>query len=251
MNTRYTSWTLYSLILIWILAGCAKDERLLFEDEASVYFGLKIDGPNLSGPYDSLNYSFAFRTEEVLRDTFYLHCRITGLAVDRDRQINIIADEKGDAQAGYHYEILESVIPAGQYDNGIPIVVYRRPGLQDSVVTAHLRIVDSDDLRAGYNDVGAGPVYRDKYTRQEFKLTITDRLVKPANWDSAWRPVFGEYSEVKIRFISNAADFTDWTGVVFPQDKNFIVQTAYYALYEHEQANGDLIDENGNAVKFY
>src|SRR5690606_572321 len=101
------------------------------------------------------------------------------------------------------------------------------------------------------NDVGPGPVYRDKYTRQEFKLTITDRLVKPANWDSSWRPAFGEYSEVKIRFISNVADFTDWTGVVYPRDKNFIVQAAYYALYEYEQANGDLIDENGDAVKFY
>src|SRR5690606_7221774 len=172
MKTTYTNWMLYGLILIWALAGCAKDERLLFEDEARVYFGLKVDGPNLTGPYDSLNYSFAFRTEDVIRDTFYLHCRITGLAVDRDRQINIIADESSDAKAGYHYEILESFIPAGQYDNSIPIVVYRRPGLQDSVVPAHLRIVDSDDLWAGYNDVGPGPVYRDKYTRQEFKLTI-------------------------------------------------------------------------------
>lgn len=250
MNTKYTNWAMYFLIAVLVLVGCAKDERLLFDDAARVYFGMRIDGPTLVGS-DSLDYSFAFRTEDVIRDTFYVHCRITGLAVDYDRRVNIVAEEKSDAQAGYHYEILQSIIPAGQYDNSVPIVVYRRPGLQDSLVTAYLRIVDSEDLLAGYNDIGPGPVYRDKYTRQQFKLTITDRLIKPANWDSSWLPVFGAYSEVKIRFISNVANFTDWTGVVYPQDRNFIIQTAYYALYEYEQANGDLIDESGNPVKFY
>lgn len=251
MKIRYINPALCCLIAVLLLLGCAKDERLLFDEQASVYFGPKVDGPSLVGIEDSLNYSFAFRTEDFVRDTFYVHCRITGLPVDRDRRINIVADENADAKLGYHYEILESIIPAGKYDNSVPIVLHRRPGLRDSTVTALLRIEDSEDLLAGYNDIGTGPVYRNKYPRREFKFTITDRLVKPANWDSSWLPVFGTYSEVKIRFISNATDFTDWTGVVYPQDRNFIVQTAYYALYAYEQENGDLIDENGNPVKFY
>src|SRR5690606_6561340 len=214
MNKKYTNWTVYWLIAVLVLVGCAKDERLLFDDATRVYFGMRVDGSNLVGS-DSLNYSFVFRTEDVIRDTFYVHCRITGLAVDYDRRINIVAEEKSDAQAGYPYESLESIIPAGHYDNNAPIVVHRRPGRQDPLVTAYLRIVDSEDLLAGYNDIGPGPVYRNKYTRREFKFTITDRLIKPANWDSSWLPVFGEYSEVKIRFISNVTDFTDWTGTVF------------------------------------
>lgn len=254
MKTRYIYWMTCSVMALAGLIGCAKDERLMFEDETRVYFNELNSGTNLSGSgnNDSLDYSFAFATADVVRDTVYLQCRITGLAADRDRRINIIADEGSDAQLGYHYEIEGAVIPAGQYENTVSVIVHRRAGLQDSLVTALLRIVDSEDLLAGYSDVGINwPVGRTTYTRQVFKLTITDQLVKPANWDSSWLSAFGEYSAVKIRFISSVTGFTNWTGTVYPQDKAFIIQTAYYALYEYELANGDLIDENGNPVKFY
>lgn len=241
MKTSYMNRIVYGLLLVFMLIGCAEDERLMFEDETSVYFTTT----------DSLNYSFAFYTEDVVRDTFYLDCRITGTAIDRDRKINIISDEGSDAKADYHYEIVNPVIPAGRYEDSIAVVVHRKPGLRDSLVTAYLRIVDSEDLLAGYNDIGSGPVYRNKYTRQQFKLTITDQLIKPTNWDSSWLPVFGAYSEVKIRFISNATGYTDWGGSPLPQERNYVIQMAYKALYDYEQANGDLIDENGDPVKFY
>lgn len=245
---------LFSACLVFILVGCAEDERLMYEDVDRVYFTIVSPGINSSGPgvNDSLNYSFAFATADVQRDTIYLRCRISGKAADRDRRINIIAEQGSNAKAGYHYQVVNPIIPAGAYENEVPVIVYRKPGLQDSLVTARLRIIDSEDLLAGYNDVStAWPVSRAKYTRQEFKLTITDRLVKPANWDNSWFSSFGEYSAVKIRFISNATGFTNWTGTVFPQDRAFLVQTAYYALYEYELANGDLLDENGKPVKFF
>lgn len=250
MKIRYMKEWTCTLFAALLFVGCKEDEQLLFDEAASVYFGMRIEGSSIIGS-DSLNYSFAFSPEEITRDTIYAHCRITGLVVDRDRQINIVMEEKSDAKKGYHFEILESVIPAGKYDNPIPIVVHRRPGLQDSLVTALLRIEDSDDLLAGYDDIGSQPVYRDKYTRREFKFTITDQLLKPANWDSSWLPTFGEYSQVKIRFISSVTGYTNWGSNPLPQDRNFIVQTAYQELYNYEQENGDLIDENGNPVKFY
>src|SRR5699024_8750849 len=251
MDIRILRYTVLFISILLLQNSCKKDTRLLFDKEAHVYFGQKIEGSSLIGS-DSINYSFAFSTEDITQDTIYVQCRIMGLPADRDRNINIVADENNDAVQGYHYKILSSVIPAGKYDNEIPIVVYRQQGLQDSVVSAILRIEDSEDFKAGYNDVGAvGPVYRNKYPRREFKFTITDRLTKPANWDSSWQSVFGEYSEVKIRFISNATAFTEWSVTVFPQDRNFIIKTAYYALYEYEQSNVDLIDENGKPVKFY
>ncbi|MFC3199130.1 DUF4843 domain-containing protein [Parapedobacter deserti] len=242
--------TIYGLLALLLILGCKEDERLMFEDEASVYFGAQL---NNGGFYslDSLNYSFAFEPEEVEQDTFYVYCRITGLAADHDRRINFVADEGNDAKSGYHYEILNPLIPAGQYGNDIAIVLYRQPGLRDSLVTALLRIEDSEDLRAGYDDTGAQPVGRSEYTRREFKFTITDQLLKPTNWDSSWLSSFGEYSEVKIRFISSVTGYTNWGSNPLPQDRNFIVQTAYQALYNYEQQNGDLIDENGNPVKFY
>lgn len=252
MKKIFIKWVTF-LFAAATLIGCAKDERLLFEDETRVYFNVLEDGTNVSGPgvNDSLDYSFALLPSEVVRDTFFLKCRITGQAVNHDRRINIVAEDGSDATAGYHYELLNPIIRAGQYADSIPVVLHRRPGLQDSVVTVVFRIVDSEELLAGYNDFGTSwPVSRAKYTRQQFKLTITDRLTKPVNWDTSWLPVFGEFSAVKIRFISNVTGFTNWGGSVFPQDRTFIIQTAYYALYQYELANGDLIDENGNPVKF-
>lgn len=242
--------TIYSLLALLSILGCKEDERLMFADEASVYFGAQSSNGGFYS-LDSLNYSFAFEPEEVEQDTFYVYCRITGLAADHDRRINFVADERSDAKMNYHYEILNPLIPAGQYGNDIAIVLYRQPGLQDSLVTALLHIEDSEDLLAGYNDTGSQPVGRSKYTRREFKFTITDQLLKPANWDSSWLSTFGEYSQVKIRFISSVTGYTNWGGNPLPQDRNFIVQTAYQALYNYEQENGDLIDENGKPVKFY
>src|SRR5699024_70903 len=72
---RYT--VLLSSILL-LHNSCKKDTRLLFDKEAHVYFGQKIEGSSLIGS-DSINYSFAFSTEDLTQDTLYVQCRIMGL----------------------------------------------------------------------------------------------------------------------------------------------------------------------------
>lgn len=232
-------------IVITLLTACSKDERLLFDEETQVYFNTTDFGVT-----DSTNYSFALLGPTVTRDTFYLNVRITGFPVDYDRKINIVTDASSTAIAGYHYQITNPIIPAGAYDNDLEVVVFRRDGLKDSLVTTMLNIEDSEDLRAGYDDLGSWPVSRVKYSRRQYKLSITDKLVKPSNWDSTWLPSFGTYSNVKIRYITEVTGFTNWTGSVYPQDKDFVVQKARYELYKYEQENGDLLDENGEPVKF-
>ncbi|MEC3878237.1 DUF4843 domain-containing protein [Parapedobacter sp. 10938] len=233
---------LFFLAIPMLISGCSEDDRLLFDQTTSVYFNNS----------DSLEYTFAFEPEAVSSDTIYLDFRITGMAVDVDREIGIETDSLTTAKAGYHFDIVNPVIPAGTYEASVPVVLYRRPGLVDSVVTAYLRIVDSPDLLAGYDDAAwSWPVLRAKYSRRRFKFTVTDQLNKPAIWDSFWMSFFGDYSRVKLRFLAQATGYTNWNaGVYLPQDRNFMIQAARYALYEYEQANGPMLDENGNRVVF-
>lgn len=241
--------SIYGLLLVGLYIACSKDERLLFNEATSVYFNT--GNTAAFNSIDSLDYSFALDPADYVRDTIYLGVRITGMASDRDRLVNITTDSTTDAKWGYHFEVLNPFVPAGKYEADIPVVVHRRPGLQDSLVTAYFRIQDSEDLLAGYDDVAdQWPVFRKKYSRTRFKLTITDMLVKPANWDNLWKPDFGEYSAVKIRFLTSVTGYTNWSSNPFPQDKSFIIQSAKYGLYLYELENGWLIDENGDRVTF-
>ncbi len=75
-------------------------------------------------------------------------------------------------------------------------------------------------------------------------------LLKPPNWESVWLGLFGEYSEVKFKFLIKVTGKTSWNSFPLPQDQRFLVQTAKLALLEYEAANGPLYDENNNIVFF-
>ena len=156
-------------------------------------------------------------------------------------------DDSSTAKEGWHFALGEKVIPAGAYAMDLPVYIYRRPGLKDSVVTAFFTIAESADFKPGYIDKF---VSVDPYNKLHYKISIDDQLLKPANWDTRWINYFGAYSRAKHLFINQIYGGATWTSVVFPQDINFLVQSMKFALYNYEQANGPLIDENNERVVF-
>ncbi|RZK78828.1 MAG: DUF4843 domain-containing protein [Pedobacter sp.] len=164
--------------------------------------------------------------------------RIIGKAESRDREIKLVPRANSTAKAGYHYKIGKAVIKANQFSAIVPVYVYRKAGLKDSVVLATFDIQENADFKVGFPK------------QLRFKLTITDILTKPAIWDSAWSPYFGTYSQVKFRFLLTVTGRTDWTSFPFPADSRFLSQRARNALLEYNQTNGALIDETGAEVFF-
>lgn len=214
---------------VLVFVSCAKEEPLLFDQPAAVF---------VSSTPDSVEYSFATSPTTVTTDSILMNFRIIGKAEARDREINLVARAGSTAKAGYHYKLGKAIVKANQYTATVPVYLYRKPGLKDSTVLVILDIQDNSDLKTGFPK------------QLRYKFTISDVLTKPTIWDNAWSPYFGTYSEVKFRFLLTVTGRTNWTSFPFPGDSRFLSQRARNALLEYNQANGPLIDENGEEVFF-
>lgn len=217
------------LAAVLVLASCTKDKELLFNEPTAVY---------VESRPDSAEYSFATSPTTVTVDSVLMRFRIIGNASSNDRVINLVPRAESTAKAGYHYKIGNAVIKANEFSAIIPVYVYRRAGLKDSTVLAIFDIQENADFKVGYPE------------QLRFKLTISDILTKPAIWDRSWSPYFGDYSEVKFRFLLTVTGRTNWTSSPYPADSRFLSQRARNALLEYNQTYGALIDENGNEVFF-
>src|ERR1044071_6051897 len=99
MNVKIKS-ILFLLLSSFLLFSCAKDKRLMYEDDPRIFFYKNTIGSQTDP--DSINYSFGFQPATRQADTVYLRLRIMGVAQNRDRKINIIAKENSTAKRGYH-----------------------------------------------------------------------------------------------------------------------------------------------------
>lgn len=228
-----------------LLVSCAKDELIPYQQDPRVYFSKVIRSSSSNA--DSINYTFGVRPFELQVDTVILQLNIMGLATDTDREINLIAEDSSTAKKGYHYNFGPLVMPAGKYTTEIPVIVYKRAGLKDSTVFLYLTIGESKDFKPGFTDKPSVTSVRD---RLHYKISITDQLIKPSNWETSLVNTFGAYSKVKYQFMINNTGKMIWDTTIFPSEQNFLVQACKEALYRYEQQNGPLLDENGNRVVF-
>lgn len=223
------------------LIGCSEDEPLMYQEDSRVYF-YKRTG---SSERDSINYSFAFSNANISTDTVALRFRIIGFSKDYDRQVTLKLSENSTAKEGYHFKIDNLIIPANSSDGTADLIFFRKAGLKDSTVFAQLNIAENDFFKIGYKDFDSNS----KLDRLTYRFTITDKLAMPSNWQTLWFPMFGEFSNRKILFLTELMNYTAWNvSFLFPQDQSNMINKARIGLYEYEKANGPMIDENGNRV---
>lgn len=217
------------LLLAVIIASCTKNEELLYSEADMVY---------VESLPDSTDYTFAASPASVVNDSIMVNFRIIGKASDKDRTINLVPSTSSTGKMGYHYKIGAAVIKANTFSARVPVYVYRKPGLKDSILTVTLMVTENSDFKPGYP------------TRLRYKFTLTDILTKPTNWESTWAAYFGTYSEVKFRFLIAVTGKTNWNSSPLPQDSRFLSQKARNALLEYNQQYGPLVDEFGQQVFF-
>ncbi|WP_443939207.1 DUF4843 domain-containing protein [Pedobacter sp. MW01-1-1] len=211
------------------LASCEEDKGQYFDAASMVY---------VTTIPDSVIYTFATRPTTLLADTVKIGVTLLGKAAPVDRSITFVARDSSSAKANYHYKLLPAVVKANAFTAEIPVVVYRKPGLRDSTVHVVFDIKDNEELKVGYRD------------RLRYKITLNDKLGKPTNWETYWKNHFGDYSEVKFRFLITATGRQNWNGSALPGDLAYLNGQARYALLIYNQNNPPLTDEFGNAVFF-
>lgn len=237
------TYILFTVTSVLLLAGCKKAEELRYKEDPRVYFTKFIVNP------DSVIYSFAVQPDSVVTTTVPLTVRIMGSAVDHDRTFNIVVDDSSTAKQGYHFSMGAMVMPANEFQAVVPVTLYRKRGLQDSLLNIYFTIGESKDFKPGFDDI---PVTGYQKTRLHYKVTFNDYLLKPTLWDCCLSGYLGNYSETKFRFIILNTGKTTWTSALdtTPGIMNFVTTTVRNALFEYEAANGPLLDENGQRVTF-
>jgi len=220
-----------TVILYLIISACGKEERLMYKESPAIYFSRDFPLP------DSVNYTFVVKPDTLLRDTVYLNIRITGLATDADRKFNLVIADSSTAIKGTHFDIGPAVVKAGQYAVKFPVYLFRTPDMKNKVFSVYFRIASSDDFAEGF----AGNL--------KYQIRVTDMLLKPSDWSDFF---YGAYSLTKHQFMVSrlgTTAITMGTGAQFSEIMS-ILQKMRVELIRYENANGPLVDENGNRVTF-
>jgi hypothetical protein len=239
------------LVLVIFLTACTKKSISgSYDAQASVYFLYGVNSV-YEGTIDSLNYSFVEKQSAVQQDTIWFATRITGSTTAYDRAISLLPETNGTtAVAGVHYKLLPYTMPKNSFQTNVGIVLIRDASLRDTSYTLTLSIRPNEDFPVLMKDtLMADGAY---YDRNRIKIVFTDRLIKPANWDTYLIIFFGAYSNTKFRFIASVLGVSSFptTGanaVGYPT-MQYYQNTVRNALLAYNAANGALIDENGNPV---
>jgi hypothetical protein len=232
------------LVAVWIFSGCKKVSIAEGTTaQSSVYFIYN----TLLQTSDSTTVDFSVMDSSVHSDTVWMPVRITGSPASMDRPISLEADPAiTNAIAGKHYLILPAIMPKDSFTTNVGVVIYKTADLSDTSLVLGLQIQANSAFTALMKDT----VMPDgqNYSTNEYKITFSNELLEPADWNQWEIWFFGTYSKVKYEFIINA------TGVSqFPEDMDYglllyYVQEAQTALAAYNLKYGTLYDENGNPV---
>ncbi|HEY0273224.1 MAG TPA: DUF4843 domain-containing protein [Chitinophaga sp.] len=234
--------------LLLLAAGCKKENIPAggnYQDAVYFVHALYDENP------DSLNYSFVSRPDSITLDTIWLPVRIAGNTAPADRAISMTAvDTATTAVAGKDYQLLQYVMPKGYFTTQLGIILYRTPALQNTTLQLTVQLQPNSGFPALMKDTASANGRM--FSRNTYRITFTDQLVKPANWDSFLVYLFGTYNKVKYRFIIEVTGRTDFP--VSGAGAMSYGQLLYYqgilktALSNYNAAHGNLTDENGNPV---
>lgn len=172
------------LFIVGLLMGCQESETFQYENRPMINFVTLSD-----------NYSFI--TESNLTEkSLFIDLYISGFAsLKSDRMVKV--EVVADSTTATAYEIKPIVIQKGAYSGKIEVVVQNTTELKTNEVTLYLRLVDSDDFLRGNKET------------DHFKLSWSNRLTPPANWNSL-KSYFGDYSTSYYQFIIDKTGRTEF-----------------------------------------
>ncbi|MBO9201599.1 MULTISPECIES: DUF4843 domain-containing protein [Niastella] len=241
---------LYILLLFGVaITACKKSNPTSYTQADRIYFYKD----NYNPDKDSIVYSFAIKSNALVQDTVKIPLRIMGVAAGFDRTVTIQVVADSSTALPQQYDLLPTIVKAGDYTTNVQLLVNRAPALKTADVRLLLEIGTSDDFLPGvYNSAtsttsGGGSV--------RFPVRINDILTKPSNWDGFCATYFGAYSQVKYKLVIDVTGRTEFltTGddpVSIPQ-MNFFKKKCRNYLTDLNTANGiNLKDENGNEITF-
>lgn len=239
-----------------MLSGCEKEDIDRFNPE---YSALNIWLGSETAPVDELIYNFSYALGEK-PVSFY--ARITGPAAETDRTFTLQAVSGTLTELGQAVRTETYTIPAGEISGEYQIYFdsSKIPAstFADKDGEVVFKMVANDNFAEGAAELS------------ELRFILRNYLSKPEEWDSAasgfypYRNYFGDYSEVKYRFmieVTGLQDFRiDWrqstpydeaTNVMSPNYASYLQQLLRIELDKYNAAHDTpLADSLGNPITF-
>lgn len=196
---KYIFYFSFSILIIFF-QSCEEKVVMKYEDSGYLYF-------DLLEQKDSVLYSFFLEKEDKVRDTVWVDVKVMGLVSDRDRAVQAVQLNTGEAdaaEAGKHYIAFDDPelqkwmrIEAGKTGMRLPVVILRDLSLKQQTVRIQFGFKENEFFGSGIEN------------QDQFIIKITDQTEKPLNW-SSWQPYFGDWSSLKMKFIINYVGFNEF-----------------------------------------
>lgn len=220
--------------MIGLILSCKKSELQKYTAGDGIYFY----------SIDSVNYSFANQVGNIDRDTILVAMRILGEVKDYDRPLQLKAVTGTTAQANTHYILPVVAIKANTNTIAYPVIVLNTPDLKTNTVRLELQVSENTDFAQGAGIISNGTNFN------IFKINFNNRLIKPSYWSSI-QGYFGEYSDVKYKFMIDTLGFSDFSSATITFSEYYALKaTMTTALQKYVATNGPLVDESGKTVSF-
>ncbi len=243
------------LLLLVIIAGCAKNNDLLYPAEQSalnIWLGVDSQKP------DSLVYNYAFKSLNDI-DTVWFSVRLSGVPQTADREFNLhaVGGDTLRVKKGLHYDLPKYLLKAGAYEGKFPILVRRSSDFKDKPARLILELQEDKMFIKGVKE------------RADLIIHFKEEFSKPVNWDVDPLPFyrlssfFGIYSNVKFQFITTVIGRTPtfkvrYSGVLVPPDEVSYTQAQYWQArcktellqYNAEHPLEPLKNENNELITF-
>lgn len=223
-------------LLLW--TSCEND-GFYYQDEARI----RLEGPKIWAlDTDSIEFSFLTYPAEFTEIQIDIEACIMGPVTDYDRTANLTVDKDRTTATSDLYTVPTSVvIPANTNKATFPVTLKRVALLQEKTVRLYVGVIPSEDFAVGNNE------------RNHILFIWNDILSMPKNWDSL-KEHFGEYSNVKYRFMLNNAGGVssfDTETMSWSMLHNYnLIFTNALNEYNAAHPGQSLTDENGVLVTF-
>lgn len=228
-------------ILLVLVLGCKKSEIPTYHGADGISFYISY----FANP-DSINYSFALQPAQKQRDTVFIPMRLVGKPSANPRTFKLRATDSSTARNNVDYILPNATLPANQLSVNYPLIVLNSPEMKTTTFKLMLEVAPGADLVAGAPGVAADL----SANLKRMKVNITNQLIRPTYWDNL-EFLFGTFSVVKFQFMIKVSGLTNFDPNVVGAGDLFRLQVNFRnALTVYEAANGPLIDEFGNRVKF-
>ncbi len=232
-----------------LITGCEEKVVEKFDDNASLYFYRDMYTTNNQGvlQYDSIDYSF-FLTGSAQETEIWLQVELTGKVSDEARPFTIVqtnAGAPGAAVAGTHYVAFDdpritkyTILPAKATTVLFPVILTRTASMDEQNFRLVLALEPNPHFVAGIKQGNKG--------QQSFVINVTPEAIQPPTWDRHYNYAFGDWGKVKMGFLINEVEFTD-----FETDMSNLEMWYYWnlkaktVLAEYEAQNGELYEEDG------